>query len=264
MDFSSGFSNSPYRGNGSHVRLVRGGQFFGPLVVDGVCGSAQGVATTTEPAANLCSAGSATDVINSSGQWQWSCEGQHGGVPQACSAPVSQTLALAEGDWQGQTLNLHSLPQNNWVITGASTATVASQAALPAGVSMPHGVVKLKLEHGAPGSAARVVLTYPEALPADSKYYKYGPTASDSNPHWYEFAGAEISGNSITLTLTDGGAGDDDLIANSVIEDPGGPAILGGGVPAVVNPVPTLSQWMLALMAGLMLMFGMGHLRRRI
>lgn len=160
-------------------------------------------------------------------------------------------------------MNVHSLPQNNWVITVADTATAASVAAWPAGVTMPHGVVKLRLEHGAQGTAAKVVLTYPHALPAGTQYYKYGPTTSDPNPHWYKFDGAAISGNTITLTLTDGGAGDDDLAANSVIEDPGGPVILGGGVPPLVNPVPTLSQWMLALMAGVMLLFGMGQLRRR-
>src|SRR5690606_30643196 len=31
---------------------------------------------------------------------------------QACAAPVKQELGLAEGAWQGQALNVHSLPQN--------------------------------------------------------------------------------------------------------------------------------------------------------
>lgn len=49
------------------------------------------------------------------------------------------------------------------------------------------------------------VVTYPNALPAGTQYYKYGPTTSDPNPYWYKFDGAAISGNTITLTLTDGG-----------------------------------------------------------
>ncbi len=59
-----------------------------------------------------------------------------------------------------------------------------------------------------------------------------------------------------TLTITDGGLGDDDLAANGSIVDPGGP---GFGPQA---PIPTLSEWAMALIAGLLLMFGMGRLRR--
>lgn len=99
VDFYGGNSGNSNRSVNGHVRLVRGGQSFDPLpeAVPGACGAAQGVASTTAPATNLCSAGTASSVTNSSGQWQWSCAGENGGATQACAAPVKQELGLAEG-----------------------------------------------------------------------------------------------------------------------------------------------------------------------
>ena len=63
-----------------------------------------------------------------------------------------------------------------------------------------------------------------------STYYKYGPTPDNPTPHWYEFTyddetGAEINGNIITLYFVDGLRGDDDIMPNGTIVEPGGPGI---------------------------------------
>lgn len=58
-------------------------------------------------------------------------------------------------------------------------------------------------------------------------------SAFDGNgdgPHWYEFmydgqTGAVIAGNVITLHFVDGLRGDDDLKADGIIIDQGGPGI---------------------------------------
>jgi hypothetical protein len=70
----------------------------------------------------------------------------------------------------------------------------------------------------APGGTATVKITFPSGIPAGSKVYKVGPAG------FQEFAGATIQGNTVTLTLTDGGAGDSDGVANGVIVDPVGVA----------------------------------------
>jgi hypothetical protein len=62
-------------------------------------------------------------------------------------------------------------------------------------------------------------------------YYKYGKTPDNQQDHWYEFSydgetGAEVVEDTIVLHLTDGKRGDHDLIANTVITDPGGPAVI--------------------------------------
>jgi len=100
------------------------------------------------------------------------------------------------------------------------------------------------------GAAVTVTLTYPQALPPGAVYMKYGPTAGQNAPHWYAFAGATITGNTVTLVLTDGGLGDDDLTANGTIADPGGVALaIGGGGGGGAVGIPTLSQWGVLLLS---------------
>jgi len=116
----------------------------------------------------------------------------------------------------------------------------------------------LRLINGTAGFSATVVLTYPSPLPAGTVYWKYGPTLSNPTAHWYVYPGATISGSTVTLSLTDGADGDADLSANSVITDPGGP-----GLPhAFQTPIPTLSEWMLMVLALLMTVITFLRMRR--
>lgn len=57
---------------------------------------------------------------------------------------------------------------------------------------------------------------------APESYYKYGKTTDDNTPHWYKFTNALFEVGTITLTLKDGADGDDDLVENGTISDPGG------------------------------------------
>ncbi|HEY1902662.1 MAG TPA: Ig-like domain-containing protein [Terracidiphilus sp.] len=58
--------------------------------VNGACGTANGQTFSSAPAANLCSAGTASAVTNP-GSWTWSCNGNYGGTNASCSATVSGT-----------------------------------------------------------------------------------------------------------------------------------------------------------------------------
>ncbi len=85
--------------------------------------------------------------------------------------------------------------------------------------------LEMVLPPGVSETAVGIVL--PEGA-APTTYYKYGPTPDNPEPHWYEFlwdgeTGAVIEGNRIMLRFVDGKRGDDDLEANGVISDPGGP-----------------------------------------
>ncbi|WP_313312503.1 DUF1566 domain-containing protein [Pulveribacter sp.] len=165
-------------------------------------------------------------------------------------------LDVAEGPHQGQPLLLDVSPGQDWQLAAASTATAGSVGtALPQGVSLPHGVVSVQLHQGVRASAAEVVLTYPMALPPGTVYYKFGPTRDDAQPHWYPYAGARIQGNRITLTLTDGGAGDSDLAQDGAIQDPGGPALLAGLRGA--QAIPTLGQCGVLLLSALAALLGL-------
>ena len=73
--------------------------------------------------------------------------------------------------------------------------------------------------------------------------------------------GASFSGNTVTLTITDGGLGDSDLTANSIIVDPGGVAFDIATLQS--TPVPTLGALAIWLLSALMLLCGAGFMARR-
>ena len=66
---------------------------------------------------------------------------------------------------------------------------------------------------------------------------------------WYEYENVSFSGDTAYVTLTDGGTGDADLIANNQICDPIGPVrqVVATAVPSI--PVPAVPWW--ALLAGI-------------
>ena len=144
----------------------------------------------------------------------------------------------------------------------ASCSVVSSQfqqasavATPPAGVGFPHGVVGFTTNDCGAGATLTVTLTFPQALPAGTQFYKYGPPSTGAANQWYLHP-ATLSGNTITYTLTDNGAGDSDP-RSGFISDPGGPGVVG------VSSVPTLGQWALALLAGLLGLLGMARAKSR-
>lgn len=139
------------------------------------------------------------------------------------------------------------------------TGHAASPPSAPPGVSFPHGLFDFTTGGCTAGSTLNFTITYPQALPAGTKYWKYGPTPTDASYHWYQLP-ATVSGNTVTFSITDGGLGDDDLTANGIIVDQGGPGVPGGGGAA---PIPTLSEWALILLAGMMGLFGVSAMRQR-
>jgi hypothetical protein len=127
----------------------------------------------------------------------------------------------------------------------------------PEGVTLPHGLFGFTSSGCASGFSVEVSVEYPSDIPAGSAYYKY-----DDENGWYTIP-ATISGNTVTFTITDNGPGDLDP-AVGTIRDPGGIGTsAGSGSPTAI---PTLPQWALALLAGLMILlvstaFGRGRLR---
>jgi parallel beta-helix repeat protein len=56
--------------------------------IDGACGSANGIATTSAPTFNLCSAGTPS-AVDGTGPWTWNCRGSDGGSTARCMAPIA-------------------------------------------------------------------------------------------------------------------------------------------------------------------------------
>ncbi|GAB4090824.1 IPTL-CTERM sorting domain-containing protein [Hydrogenophaga soli] len=134
-----------------------------------------------------------------------------------------------------------------------ATSSYTAATSTPNGMSLPYGTFSFTTTQCNDGATLNFTLTYPQAFPAGAKYYKYGPEFGGSaTPHWYALPGAVVSGNQVTFSITDNGVGDSNP-ALGFITDPG-----GVGVPlADVSGVPTLSEWALWLLVGLMGVLGM-------
>lgn len=238
-DDCSGMNFSAVR-NGQAINLVSA------LPVQAACGDAINHATAFSPSTNLCLRGTAS-VVTSGSPWTWTCQGTSGGSDAVCTAPNASTLNIGNGTGLGRAdVSSPNGNTNAWTVDAANSkgfiATTDPKAPpqLPSGVIFPLGLFDVKLITGDPGTQAQLTIRYPEPLPAGAVWWKYGKTQSVPTPHWYVYSGAVLSGNTVTLTLQDGGQGDDDLQVNSEIVDPGGVGVGAGA------SIPTLSEWGLA------------------
>ena len=237
--------------------------------VSGACGTANGLASMSPPAANLCSAGSST-AVTGSGPWAWSCKGAGSGADASCSAPVFTPVTHFEGlsatgtgrivvdlSGGGRFCGFTGTPAMIAAAPGASPAR-------PAGIVFPHGLFDFTASNCTPGSTITLTMQLPSALPATARYYKWGPEPTNAAPHWYQMP-ADIVGSTVTFSITDGAQGDDDLDStNGTIVDQGGPGVPGEPVPgAAVTPVPTLGEWSVLLLGLLAAGLGARRLRGR-
>lgn len=227
-------------------------------LVSAACGTANQVPALVAPSgASLCAVGTPSSVADGA-PWTWSCTTAGGTSIAYCSAPNAPT---STGSGSGRLALTSSSGATAWQVRSASFVSVASTgSSAPPGATFPHGLLDLRLDTGTQGTSATVTITYPAALPPGSSYWKYGKTAVNPTPHWYQYSGAQISGNTVVLTLTDGGAGDDDLTPNSLITDPGGVATFSA---VAAQSIPTLSQWGQLLLWSVLGLVGAAGLRRR-
>jgi hypothetical protein len=148
-------------------------------------------------------------------------------------------------------------------ITNASTCTgfvanstqfVAPNVPAPAGYTFTYGGFGFTATGcGNNGGSVTILLTYPQSIPAGAKFYKL------INGSWVDWSSrATFGANTVQYTVQDNQDGDSDSTAG-VITDP-----VALAAPAAVTSIPTLSEWGLMLLAGLMLLLGMQQARRRV
>jgi hypothetical protein len=215
-------------------------------IVNGACGSGANTATAYTPAsANLCASngGTASAVTAGSSAWAWSCSGSNGGTNATCSAPFAATQG---GGGTVGAIQVNS--GNHWQVNTGTSGFITLPAPAPTGVTFSGGATKVVLTGGTAGSSATVVLRF-SSIPAGAQLYKYGKeTGLGDTPKWFVFpATIDRNAGTVTYTLTDGQKGDNDWTPNGTIDDP-----MGLGVPGDLSGVPTLSEWALVLLAGLM------------
>ncbi len=60
----------------------------GSCAINGMCGASNTVPMASVPVGNLCIAGSPTDVVQGTHQWEWECKGLNGGTDASCASPI--------------------------------------------------------------------------------------------------------------------------------------------------------------------------------
>ncbi|HXZ49785.1 MAG TPA: IPTL-CTERM sorting domain-containing protein [Usitatibacter sp.] len=177
------------------------------------------------------------------------------------TGPVATGLGNATVSITGGGAGCSFAPQGTGALQSAFFIPVVGSPKSPsagtAPVQFPFGLLDFVLLGCDPGSTVAFSIAYPRAIPSGDAYWKYGATPAQPAPHWYVLP-ATISGNIATFTITDGGLGDDDLAANGVVVDQGGP---GGGA-VTLDPVPALDRWALAALACLLALGGMMYGRK--
>jgi hypothetical protein len=94
-----------------------------------------------------------------------------------------------------------------------------------------YGLIQMQLKPDQKGGTVKVIIYLENPVPDEFTWYKYS-----TNTGWYDYGThTELNADrdQLTLTLVDGGIGDDDGVVNGVILDPSGLGylshILGGG-----------------------------------
>ncbi|MFH2097926.1 MAG: choice-of-anchor U domain-containing protein [Pseudomonadota bacterium] len=109
------------------------------------------------------------------------------------------------------------------IVALSPTDPLLNSNGYPADHSFPYGIMSFNITGITPGSTVDVNITLP-SIPANASLFKVEETG------FYEYPLVSVNGTTATITLTDGGLGDADGIANGTIVDP-----LGMAVPTQAN-----------------------------
>ena len=112
----------------------------------------------------------------------------------------------------------------------SSDDKVINQFNKPEGYDFSDGLISFNINVAQPGGTASVNITFPSLnTQFINKYYKVNEKGffeylcdHDNDQNTPDIPYYQFDGNIVTLTLVDGGCGDEDLIANGVIKEPGG------------------------------------------
>ena len=158
----------------------------------------------------------------------------------AIAKPQTSVTITTIGDGKSGTSNAFDVSSTSVTVetaTGTGLATFSPDAGLivdliaasestlpPAGkpnLFFPHGFFSFRVRDLNVGQTVTVTITLPSAVATGTQYWKYHTPKG-----WIDVTsllGDDDGDNVLTLTLTDGGLGDDDGIANGQIVDQGGP-----------------------------------------
>lgn len=122
----------------------------------------------------------------------------------------------------GRDLGIRTANGSLTSLTPLDPVTLPNDTHKPA--DMIYGLLDFQVKVAHPGDTATVTVLLPAPAPAGYKWFKYNALRG-----WYDYSDHAVFSadrTQITLTVTDGGIGDDDGVADGLIRDPSG---LGAG-----------------------------------
>ncbi len=190
---------------------------------------------------NACKSSKCGDGIIQAGE---QCDDNNNVSGDNCSA--SCKIENCVGTATGTGNACFSLNNPNCTITVVSAV---AESEMPAtgkpNLIFQHGFFNITVNCTNTNESVVVDLTLPGNVPVGSVYWKYGPTPTNSTPHWYNMSIDSDGSNLIKITLKDGGLGEDNVTApDGVINDPGGI----GFPPKPPQQVPSLGHVLLLLL----------------
>ena len=236
--------------------------------VNGACGSANGVAVLVAPSAGLCSAGVAGSVGSAAAAFTWSCTGTGGGSTSACSAPRQYSVTPVAGAGGSISPNTAQAVTYNattsFAVTpsgGYTLSAVTGCGGALAGSTYTTGAVTANCTVNASFSAVPPV-TYPITISASTggsvvcspNPVPHGAnatcTATPNTGYRFTSWGGQCSGNTPSCTLA--------AVTSAT-------SVTAQFAPqsASAQAIPTLGEWAMLLLSGLMGIAAFGVLRRR-
>lgn len=179
---------------------------------DSVCVSHTSAATClTSVTTQLTVGGVVADFVSTTGEPMTDTDGD--GVSDCVdSAPGDNTVASPR---TGSGDDLLIATQSGTLAEVEILSDPSIAGVVPANATFPYGALSYNVANLNPGDTVTVSIDYP-SLSSNHTVYK----CCDQNGAYYAYGGASISGNTVTLTLTDGGVGDADGLANGTLVDP--------------------------------------------
>ena len=173
-----------------------------------------------------------------------------GGVGDDIVAADSFTSAISEGEVHDADVNVAMItwltihieePEPIYAMVESATGTgkvsfvsdagtiedltALNESDLPEEMSadFPHGLFSFNITGLSNGETVNVTINFPQDIPTTAQYWKYHASSGE----WYQVPiGSNGGDNIITITLQDGGIGDNDGATNGIISDPGAPGVI--------------------------------------
>lgn len=162
---------------------------------------------TFTPSIHLSNAETYTAAIQSAavGSAKWSFTTEGGGKATPLTATATGRVTIDTSANPGTNLK-------NVIALSDADASL-NQAHKPEGLEFTDGVVSYNVTSVTPGATIEVSLTVPSGIPKASKVFQI------STDGFHEWKDASLQGSTIVLTLTDGGAGDNDAVEDGTISN---------------------------------------------